>query len=71
MTNPKQPSHVEHEPEPSSAELATILSEYVGPETVAELAALEINEAIGYVYTLLIEQGEDPDEILIRHGFLR
>lgn len=70
MTNPEQPSPVEHEPEPTSAELAAILGEYVGPEAAAELAAMELDEAIGYAYTLLIEQGEDPDEILLRHGFI-
>lgn len=41
------------------------------PEDIAELAEMEFDEALGYVFTLLIEAGiEDPEEFFKEKGLL-
>ena len=56
--------------EPTSATLAQACADVLGPEECEELAAMPLDEAMGYVFTLLLEQGVDPDSFLVEKGIL-
>lgn len=58
-----------NEPEITSAEIANACREVLG-ELADELEFLEIDEALGLAYTLLIENGEDPEDFLKKKGLL-
>lgn len=50
--------------EPTSAELASACQEVLGEEDRAELAGMDFSEALDYAFTLLIENGVDPEAFL-------
>ena len=57
--------------EPTSQELAKVCSEVLSEEDCAEIAGMPFDEALGYVFTLLIENGiEDPETYLKKGGIL-
>ncbi len=57
--------------EPTSEQLAQACSEVLPAEDCEELAAMPIEEATGYAFTLLLENGvEDPEEYLKSKGIL-
>jgi len=57
--------------EPTSAELAEACQEVLTEEDCAEIAGMPFDEALGYAFTLLIENGiEDPEEFLKGKGLL-
>lgn len=56
--------------EPTPEELADACKEVLTEEDCQELASMEIDDAIGYAFTLLLEAGEDPDEFLKEKGIL-
>lgn len=58
------------EHEPTSRELAEACKEVLSEEDCEELSSMEIDDAIGYAFTLLIEAGEDPEEFLKEKGIL-
>lgn len=57
-------------PEPTAQELADVCKEVLSDEDCQELAVLNFDDAIGYAFTLLLENGEDPDEFLKSKGIL-
>lgn len=56
--------------EPTSQQLAEVCSDILPLEDCADLAAMPFDEALGYAYTLLLEQGEDADTILTQAGII-
>ncbi len=56
--------------EPTSATLAQACADVLDPEECGELAAMPLDEAMGYVFTLLLEQGVDPGSFLVEKGIL-
>jgi len=55
----------EKKQEPTSQELAEACAEVLSEEDCAEIASMSFDEALGYVFTLLIENGiEDPETFL-------
>lgn len=56
--------------EPTPQELAEACKDVLAKEDCQELAKMEIGDAIGYVFTLLLQAGEDPDEFLKEKGIL-
>lgn len=58
-----------NEPEITSTEIASACREVLG-ELADELEYLDIEEAIGLAFTLLIENGEDPEDFLKKKGLL-
>lgn len=50
--------------EPTSAEIADACRQFLDTETCEEIAAMDLEEAIGFAFTALLEAGEDPMEIL-------
>lgn len=57
--------------EPTSQELAETCSEVLTEEDCAEIAGMAFDEALGYAFTLLIENGiEDPETFLKEKGIL-
>ncbi|PIT97390.1 hypothetical protein COT77_01765 [Candidatus Berkelbacteria bacterium CG10_big_fil_rev_8_21_14_0_10_41_12] len=56
--------------EPTIQELIAICKEALGDEVEADFEGMDLPEAIGYAYTLLLESGENPDELLAEKGFL-
>ena len=61
----------EQEVEPNSIEIAKALDGAVPIEDLHELEGMEMDEALGYAFTLLLENGiEDPEAYLIEKGIL-
>ncbi len=59
------------ENELTSLELAKALSEVLDAEVRAEVSIMPLDEALGCVFTLLLESGvEDPEEFLKDMGIL-
>lgn len=57
--------------EPTSEQLATACSEVLSEEDCVELVSMSTGEAIGYAFTLLLENGiEDPEQYLRDKGIL-
>lgn len=63
----------EFEPIPTNPErdrlatLAAVVEEYF-PEDKEFVTGLDFEEALGFVYGQLLEQGEDPDVVLVEAG---
>lgn len=57
---------IDHEFERAKA-LAAIIEQYI-PEDADFIAGMDEDDAIGYVYGMLLEAGEDPDTILKDFG---
>lgn len=69
-STPEEASEQE-KPEPTSKELAEACQEILSEEDCQELAAMDFEEALGYAFTLLIENGiEDPEVFLREKGIL-
>ncbi|MDH4359048.1 MAG: hypothetical protein OEV37_03920 [Candidatus Berkelbacteria bacterium] len=60
----------QEEREPSVEDVSRACQEVLGAEVAEDFRGLELDEAIGYAYTLLLDSGHDPDEILSRHGII-
>lgn len=59
------------ETEPTSEQLAKAVAEVLDPEDCQELVAMDFDEACGYAFTLLLENGiEDPETFLREKGIL-
>lgn len=59
------------EKEPTSQELAEACREVLDEEICIEIAAMEFEEALEFIFTCLIEAGiDDPEEFLIEKGIL-
>ncbi len=59
------------EKEPTSQELAKACEGVLSEEDCLELASMEIGEAVGYAFTLLMTNGiEDPEGFLKEKGIL-
>lgn len=63
---PEEEKKLKEEPlGPTAKELAEACKEILTEEDCEDLAAMPIDEAMGYAFTLLIEQGiEDPEQFL-------
>lgn len=58
-------------PEPSTEELAQALENVLSEEDCEEIAGMGMEDALGYAFTLLLEQGvEDPEAWLKEKGVL-
>lgn len=58
--------------EPTSENLAQSLSDVLSEEDCEELASMDIDDALGYAFSLLIENGiEEPEALLIEKGILQ
>lgn len=53
-------------PEPTSEQLAQACTEVLTPKDCEELSAMPMDEALGYAFTLLIENGVDDPESYLR-----
>lgn len=52
-------------------ELVDKLAGTLGPEDLQDLNQMDLDEAVGYCFTVLLEQGvEDPEALLISLGIL-
>jgi len=59
------------EKEPTSRELMEACKEVLDEKTCAELESMEFEEALGFVFTCLMEAGiNDPEEFLTEKGIL-
>jgi hypothetical protein len=47
-----------------------VASEYLGKDDTEFMVELDPEDRLGYVYGRLLENGEDPDEILQQHGII-
>lgn len=57
--------------EPTSEELALALSGIVPSEECQEIAGMDLEDGIGYAFTVLLEQGiDDPEAFLREKGIL-
>lgn len=53
----------ESEKELTLANVVNICIEYLGEEVKEDFDGLDLDEALGYAYTLLLENGIDPAEL--------
>ena len=56
--------------EPTVEEISKACQELLGAEVAEDFKGLELEEAIGYAYTLLIAGGHDPDDVFRRRGII-
>ena len=65
-------SNVERESaEPTAEGVADACENILSPETCKEIAGLELDDALGYAFTALLEAGiEDPEAFLVKKGVL-
>ena len=56
----------------TSEKLASACNDILSPEDCQDIEAMECDEALGYTFTLLLENGiEDPEQYLIEKGILK
>jgi len=57
--------------EPTIADIVAVCVEVLGDEVAEDFTEdMEFDDALGYAYTLLIENGEDPDELFRSKGII-
>ncbi|MDZ7586285.1 MAG: hypothetical protein U0946_00905 [Patescibacteria group bacterium] len=56
--------------EPTPQELAEACKEVLSEEDCQELAAMDIDEGIGYAFTLLLAAEEEPEQFLKEKGII-
>jgi len=49
-------------------EIIAVCQEYFGEEVADDFRGLNLPDALGYAYSLLLEGGHDPDEIFLQKG---
>lgn len=68
---PRESREEQFEHKVKGAELARVLQGYLSEETCAELAEMDLPDALGYTFGALLEEGfEDPEALLIELGIL-
>lgn len=70
---PHEDSGIEQEKqEPTSQELAKACQEVLSEEDCQEITSMDFEDALGYVFSLLIENGvENPEALLKEKGILK
>jgi len=66
----EQESKESQKKEPTTEDLVDALREVIDDETLEELLPLDLDEALGFAFSLLLENGIDPDEFLRGKGIL-
>lgn len=57
--------------EPTVGDIVNACAELLGDEVREDFDGLEFEEALGYAYSLLLENSEDPDEIFTEKGIIK
>ncbi|MDP3014778.1 MAG: hypothetical protein Q8M92_11085 [Candidatus Subteraquimicrobiales bacterium] len=68
MQKESQFSPEQENSEPATSDITKICVEVLGDEVAEDFEGLEFEDALGYAYTLLLENGHDPDKIFLQNG---